>query len=244
MMNSAVKIAAVADIHSPRYLQLYLQALRRIHDKPDVLIWVGDIVDKNNVEATTPVYEATRKHLEECPIIAVFGNEEYRGFEEKYIEKTPGVLWINDEIRILTVNEIRIGFIGTRGALDKPTPWQQKNMPWLLNYYKELPQRIIDLARNARNDVDKLVLISHYGVTRRNLRGENPRVWPYLASTGMEKIIKTELFDLVIHGHAHKASIERIDLYGTPVYNVSLPGRKKITLINISARKGLLQWIR
>ncbi len=240
---SDVLLGCVADIHSPRFLKLYVDALRNIEQKPSVLVLAGDNVNRNRVEAFRQVLEATRRYLGEVTIISIFGNEEYRGFEDKYRSLYTSVVWLDDEYRVFEIEGAKVAFIGTRGALDKPTSWQARNLPWIAEYYRELPKRIAGFAREARDKADYVVLVSHYGVTYRNLVGEPRGIWPHLASRGMEKIINRELFDLVIHGHAHNGRIERIDLNGVPVYNVSLPARKKIVLARLTRLTGLMRWL-
>ncbi|NPA97974.1 MAG: metallophosphoesterase [Crenarchaeota archaeon] len=239
-----MKIAATADIHSPKYLSLFIKSLKELEENPDVFVLAGDIVYKNKIEMLRPVIESIRRNLGDIRIIGVFGNEEYRDYEEKYIQRYPEIVWLNDSYVILEINGLKTGFIGTRGALDRPTTWQLKNMPGIQEYYDSLPGRIEEIAYTLqRLNIDKMVLISHYGVTYRNLRGEPRHVWPHLASRKFEKIVEKGLFDLVIHGHAHNAVIDKVLIGKTPVYNVSLPARKKIVMIELSKYQGLERWI-
>jgi len=235
-------IAVTADVHSPKYLDLYSKALKALSMKPDLFIWAGDMVNKNDIGSLKPVIDVTYNVLGNVEIIGIFGNEEYRGYEDRYKKLYSGIKWVNDEYIILERKGLRIGVIGTRGALDKPTPWQAKNIPGIEEYYKNLPSKIKDLALSIRNKVDQLILVSHYGVTYKNLYGEPRRIWPYLASKAMEKIIDPRLFNIVVHGHAHNSVYERIIINSVPVYNVSLPARKKIMLIKISL--GILGFLR
>lgn len=241
--GTVIKILATADVHSPEYLQLYVNLLKGLQEEPDLIVWAGDMVKKNNVHALRPVIEHTRKRLSRTTIVAIFGNEEYRGYEDKYMKMYNDIIWLNDNYTIMKVKGVSLGIIGTRGALDKPTTWQKKNMPWIENYYKELPNKIMGLAKEIRSKCDILVLVSHYGVSYKNLMGENRIIWPHLASKSMEKIIRPDLFDLIIHAHAHKATIEKIVINNVPVYNVSLPAFKKLFMIEVKpVRKGLLAW--
>lgn len=242
-----LKILATADIHSPRFLDLFIKSLNKVKIRPDLIILAGDLVDKNNIYALKHVYEILINKYEEIPIISVFGNEEYRGFENKYREMYPVFKWLDDEYIILEMKELKIGIIGTRGALDKPTPWQSRHMPWLYNYYRELPLKISAMIDKARSNGAKYVfLVSHYGVTYKNLEGEPRNIWPYLASSRMEKIIKDKKIDLVIHGHIHNGVRDKINIDGVEVYNVSLPARREVVLIDFTPKSkvfGLEKWL-
>ena len=240
-----MKIAATADIHSPRYLALFIRSLRTLKEKPSLLVLAGDLVYKNRIEMLRPIVDAIRRMLGNIIIISVFGNEEFRDHEEEYVKKYPEITWLNDNYTVVQADDLKIGFIGTRGALDKPTTWQLKNIPGIKKYYDTLPDKIAEIASTLKNRVDRVVLVSHYGVTYRNLKGEPRHVWPHLASTKFERLIEKGLFDIVIHGHAHNGLIEKITIGETPVYNVSLPARKKIVMINIDqyTPQGLERWI-
>lgn len=243
-----VIILSTADIHSPRYLDLFMKSLERTNISPDIIVLAGDLVDKNNVYALKPVYNALLKKFPEAPIISVFGNEEYRGYEDKYKSMYPLFKWLNDEYIILDTSGQRIGIIGTRGALDKPTPWQSRHMPWVRDYYRKLPLLVSKLIDRVRNEgAEIVVLVSHYGVTYSDLEGEPRNIWPYLASSKMEKVIISKKVDLVIHGHAHNAVKTRIKLSNTYVYNVSLPANRELVIIDyIKEEKphGLDRWLK
>ncbi|RLG89623.1 MAG: metallophosphoesterase, partial [Thermoprotei archaeon] len=63
-----VRILSTADIHSPRYLDLFMKSLERTNISPDIIVLAGDLVDKNNVYALKPVYNALLKKFPEAPI--------------------------------------------------------------------------------------------------------------------------------------------------------------------------------
>lgn len=242
-----LKILATADIHSPRFLELFIRSINKVRVRPDLVVLAGDLVDKNNIYALKHVYEVLVKKYSDTRIISVFGNEEYRGYEDKYREMYPSFEWLNDEYTIIELDRTKIGIIGTRGALDKPTSWQSRHMPWLYNYYRDLPLRISKMIDDIRKkNVKHIILVSHYGVTYKNLEGEPRSIWPYLACSKMEKVIRDKRIDLVIHGHTHNAVKDKINIDGVDVYNVSLPARKEVVLINFTPEKkvfGLEKWL-
>ncbi|MEM0378597.1 MAG: metallophosphoesterase [Thermosphaera sp.] len=239
-------IAATGDVHSPRFLELFAKSLGELNVKPDVFILLGDNVDKNSVEAFGHVIQLIRRNLQNVLVVSVFGNEEYRGFEEKYVSKYREVVWLNDESKFFELEGFRMCIVGTRGALEKPTPWQAKNIPGIAAYYRGLPEKIESLLRECKNfSASYTVLASHYGVTYSNLKGEDPAVYPYLASPRMSDVIKTGLVDLVLHAHAHNGVVERVLLNNVPIINASLPARRKIVTFEASTgRRSIMDWIR
>ncbi len=249
-MNDTVVVNAVAtaDIHSPKYLPLFKRALENLNEEVDLFLLAGDLVEKNNYQALKEVVSLIKSKLGNIPLIACFGNEEYRGFEEKYKSLYKEIIWIDDYYYITEIKGLKIGIIGSRGALDRPTSWQRRNMPWIINYYRELPRKLEELAKKIKDKTDVLILLIHYGVTYKNLLGEPRTIWPYLASKRVEEIIIKGYFDIVIHGHAHNAVIEKTTINSTEIYNVSLPGRKKLVKLKISKKaikgEGILKWIK
>lgn len=225
-------VLATSDVHSPEYLPLYLEVLKNTFAEPEAVLFAGDMVDKNKVLMFKYVYEATRKKFPTTPLIAIFGNEEYRGYEKLYEQLFKDITWLNDSYTKLSEGELCI--IGIRGGLDRPTMWQIRNIPGIEKYYVELPFRVEQMALELRKvGCRKVILLSHYGVTRKNLVGEKPEAYPYLACSRFEKILRKELVDVVIHGHVHMGSLEVVHVREVPVYNVSLPARKKLVEVRI-----------
>lgn len=226
-------ILATSDVHSPENLQLFLEALNRVDVKPDIVVFAGDMVKRNNIVALRPVVNAVKQKFPDIRMISVFGNEEFLGYEELYMSVYREITWLNDNYLKLELSGEEICIIGTRGALDKLTAWQQRKMPLLEKRYRELPGVIERIARQLRTlGCGKIALVSHYGVTYRNLVGEDPGVYPYLACSRLEHVLEQGLVDLVIHGHSHKGILEAMNVHGVPVYNVSLPARQKLVVIN------------
>ncbi len=248
LMNRGVVIAATADIHSPRFLSLFIDALSKYSGDPDIVVLAGDLVDKNQVKMLKPVYDRLLERFPDKPLIAVYGNEEYRGYEEEYRKLYPRFRWLDDEYLILDIRGVKTAIIGTRGALDKPTSWQSRNMPWIVNYYRNLPVKINNLINEAREKgAEIIVLITHYGVVYDTLIGEPRRIWRYLASRKMGEIV-TGKVDLVIHGHAHNSVKVKTVINNTLIYNVALPANKSIVEIKVEKKTveetGILKWFK
>lgn len=225
-------IYASSDIHSPQYLKEFIAALSNLSETPDVFLLAGDVVDKNNIMAFKYVYEVLKKKFPSVTIVATFGNEEYRGYEKLYEALYKDITWLNDSYVVLFNGDLCI--YGTRGALDKPTTWQARNIPGIERYYKELPYRVAKSCEELRkNGCKKIILLSHYGVTRANLVGEKESTYPFLACTAFSRIIRRDIVDLVVHGHVHLGKLEVVYVNNVPVYNVALPARSKVVEIKL-----------
>ncbi len=235
------RVYAVSDIHSPRFLPLFKQALLRAPSEPPCfIILAGDIVDKGNVEMVKPVIESIRARWSDIRVVAVFGNEEYHDVRSYLVEKYGSITWIDDRVEFYNCNNLKVAVVGTQGALDRLTRWQSKHMPWLLDEYRRRPQVILELIRHARANSDVVILVSHYVIASGNLEGEDPRIWPEMYSRSMERVVAEAKPDIAIHGHAHLGRSYTV-VNGVPVYNVALPAVKSITVINL--KRGLMRFV-
>jgi len=230
-------IVAVADVHSPKYLMYYMSALNRRREecrKADLIVWAGDMVYRGRVEALQAVIDVTFKICGEKRIVAVFGNEEYIGLEDKFIKNYPQITWLNDSTIVLELeNGEKIGVFGTRGALERPTQWQRKHHPELWQVYRERPRILEEQVKRLKEEVGKVIVVSHYAPTFKTIVGEPQHIWPELGSRLMEAAILRSKPTLVIHGHAHKAKVLEARLNSTSVYNVSLPAKNDVTILKV-----------
>ncbi len=232
-MECGFVIAAVSDVHSPRFLSLLREALSSWNEgDPCVLILAGDIVDRGRAPMVEPVVAMVKRRFPGARLVAVFGNEEYEQSRPILKRLAPEVAWLDDEVLYIECEGATLGIVGTQGALERPTRWQARNKPWLYRVYRERPRKIAGLLREARGGADYVILASHYGLARATLAGEDPRIWPYLYSSLMEEVIKKEKPDVAIHGHAHKGT-PRAVVGGVHVYNVALPLNKKVVPVRL-----------
>jgi len=234
---SLVKIAAVSDVHYPKYADLFLRALSQTnYSGIDLFLLVGDMVFKSKIAYYKDVLRAIRRYWKGT-IVSIFGNEEYEEHEDKIIKKFPEVMWLRDESIVLTVKEMQLCIIGSRGTIERPTSWQIRNIPNVMKIYKEREKNLEKLIKRAKSQGLLTVLVTHYAPTYVTLQGERKEIWPFLGSLRMEQVIRTTKPDLVIHGHAHNSKRNYALINGVPVYNVSLPATKQISIINITAKK-------
>ncbi len=239
-----IRICAVGDVHGKRYFSVFQASLRTLVGfKPDVFVFAGDMVDEGKVDDLEYIVNEVRSKYPGVPIIAVFGNEEYHELEGTFIKQYPEIIWLNDSVSLIVVRNIKVGFIGTRGALEKLTFWQRRHKPELEVVYKRRPHIIKSLVSEVRRHADIIVLITHYAPTMITVRGEPEKIYPYMGSRDMEKVIREIKPDIVIHAHAHNARVTEAVIDSVKIYNVSLPARKGITVIEVSPRKSILSFL-
>lgn len=235
-----IKVCAVGDVHGSRYLQIFQASLRSmVLFKPDVCVFAGDMVDEGRAEELEVIIDEVKTKFANTPIISIFGNEEYHEYEEVFISRYPELLWLNDSMTLMNIRGVDVAFIGSRGSLDKLTYWQKRNKPELRLVYMERPRILKSLIDEARKRAELVVLITHYAPTFLTVKGEPMRIYPFMGSQLMERVIKEAKPDVVIHAHAHNARVVEATIGSTRIYNVSLPARKSVTQIEIQPRKTL-----
>ncbi|MEB2836412.1 MAG: metallophosphoesterase [Desulfurococcales archaeon] len=231
---------ATADIHAPRYYALFREALARLSREAGevcALILAGDIVDSGKASMLEPVLRAIDSELGAVKVVAVFGNEEYEEVRDTLKRISAGrVEWLDDSVTYVECNGERVGIVGTSGALDRPTRWQRRHKPHLARLYAERPRIVEGLLSEAKRNADRVVLVSHYGLSRATLRGEDPRFWPEMYSSALEDVVRRLRPDAAVHGHAHNGTPYAL-VGGVPVYNVALPLNRRI--VEVKWRRGL-----
>ncbi len=229
-------IAALSDVHGPRYLA-YLRASLSALKTAKLLLLAGDIVDKGEPEHVKLVMRVIRE-VYNGSVIAVFGNEEYDERKNRIREADESVLWLDDECTLLKVDDVDVAVVGTRGVLDKPTRWQERNIPNIRELYSKRLEKLGELLKRAAETSGRVILVTHYAPIGPTLEGEDPRIWSQLGSRGLTRLILRNHVDVVIHGHAHNSAKTQAQLGATRVYNVALPATRSVTMVPV-ARMGL-----
>ncbi len=233
MPISHIGIAAVSDAHLPKYLDLFREAVANFDfSNIDLLILAGDMVLKGRIVEYSTVLSIIRSRYS-GPIYAVFGNEEYQEQEEELRTKYREITWLNDSYAGVEVKGVKLGVVGSRGVLDRPTSWQARNIPGIAIKYAERVEKLRELLTMAKRENNYVILVTHYAVACDTLKGENPRIWKYLGSARLKNVVKQVKPNVVIHGHAHNSSNPQARIDGVKVYNVALPATKQITYIEV-----------
>jgi len=229
-----VLILAVSDVHAPVYFKLF----SKLMDYEDfsavsLFLMAGDMIYKGKIRYYDDVIKCIRSKYE-GPLIGIFGNEEYEDrihlIRERYSDE---VIWLYDESISLNIDNKKVTIVGTKGSLAKPTAWQSKNIPNINEIYRERERKIEKLLLEARDKSDVLILLSHYAITNKTMKGEDPKIWPMLGSPKFEKILLKTRVDIAIHGHVHNSKVWNVVLNKTRIYNVALPATRKITHISL-----------
>ncbi len=221
-------IAAVGDVHSPRYYEEFVLALDRLNAKPDFFLIAGDMINRGEIKEYDRVYNALFGKIT-CPIIACFGNNEFQEVRDTVRKKFSEIKFLDDQSIVYQLGRSTIGIYGTTGGLDTPTPWQKANIPNIEKIYED---RLINADRQLqRMNANFKILLAHYSPTYKTLEGENPRFFSSMGMQAFENVINARKPNLVIHGHSHRG-LKMIWIDTVPVFNVAFSVNKEIVLID------------
>jgi Icc-related predicted phosphoesterase len=232
-------IVATADIHSPVYYDLFVKSVNNLASQPDLFLIAGDLIDRKKTRETGPFKELRRVSnvlfgKVTCPIYACFGNNEFEQDWDKIRKQNTEITFLQDESKVVEIKGKKVGIVGSKGSLDRPTWWQRNNIPGITETYNDRVNKIDILL--GRLNVDYKILLVHYPPTYEILAGENTISHPELASSSMEKVVIDNNLDLVLTGHAHRGKKETW-LNGTPVLNVGLQLNNGLVIIDTEKLK-------
>jgi len=228
------RVAAVGDVHGPRYIKLLNASLSKLSNV-SLLLLAGDMVDKGAAHHCKLVLSRIRS-VYRGPIIGIFGNEEYDERKSEIARLCNDVEWLDDELEVVEVEGCKVAVVGTRGVLDRPTRWQLRNIPGIRELYRSRLSAIESLLKQARLVADCTILLTHYAPICRTLEGENERIWSQLGSRRLTRLILRLKPDIVVHGHAHNSRRPVVRLGDTVIYNVALPAVEEITVMAVGPR--------
>lgn len=217
----SLQLLASSDMHSPEYLNDFIRSLTSVTGRPCLFLLAGDIVDRGNVAMAEPVMKAIEERFG-SKIVATFGNDEFQDRWDELRRRYPQVDWLADELKVYDCGGLRVAVVGTPGALDRPTRWQEAHIKGIEEIYMKRVEVVRELLTRAKSEADRVVLLSHYALAKANLKGEDPRFYSNLYSSRMERLIAELRPTVAVHGHAHKGSRFTI-VGGVPVYNVAFP---------------------
>jgi Icc-related predicted phosphoesterase len=227
-----IRIAAVGDIHAPKFLSEFERSLTAIDPTGiELFLFAGDLILKGNFNNINYVLDSIEQNGLNCPVLACFGNEEYSEIRDRVRELAgKRIRFLDDESVELRIRDVRVGIVGSQGSLESPTPWQARNVPNIKTTYSKRISKIAELLAGLETDIR--ILLVHYPPTFKILEGEPKAFYRYIGCRRCERIVSKRIVDAVICAHSHMGSALAF-VNEVPVHNVSLPAVHKISEIEI-----------
>ncbi|MHA2379014.1 MAG: metallophosphoesterase family protein [Candidatus Thorarchaeota archaeon] len=223
-----VRIAAVADVHSPRFLNEFKISLSELKS-PDILLLAGDIVNFGKALEYSNVIGAINSRLgTTLPIVACFGNEEFTGVRNDILELTkPRVTFLDDEAITINHGGFRLGIVGTHAPFDSREDSKSGNDSDMRRAFERRARRLSRLLKDLVLKVDRTILLMHYSPLSKTKEEPNVNSFSWWISEATEDVQP----DLVIHGHVHSPIRHSVIIGQTRTINVAFPARRKVTEI-------------
>ncbi len=239
-----MNIAAVGDVHSPKFLKEFREALSKLDERPDIFLMNGDMIYKGSIQYLRAVIDEIHSRLGEVKIVSCFGNEEFESVRDRLRSMYPEIRFLDDEYTVLKFDGFKLGIVGTQGSLLKPTSWQARNIPGIAERYRARIGKVKNMIVEVKKVADYVILLMHYAPSFKVMEGEDKRIYQWLGHPGYEKVIMETQPDLVIYGHLHNAKILEYTLGNVKLLNASLPARGEILTVEVKVEKrGLLKFM-
>ena len=224
MAETAVRVAALADLHCTKTSQGALQSLfARIQETADIVLIGGDLTDYGLPEEARVL--AKELATLRIPAAAVLGNHDIESGQAEEIKK----ILTDAGLVILDGDATELHGIGIAGVKGFGGGFGKRALgPWGEPIIKQFVREAVDEALKlesalARLRTTHLVAVLHYSPVQETVEGEPLEIYPFLGSSRLEEPLGRYPVSLVIHGHAHRGQLQGKTKSGVPVYNVSMP---------------------
>jgi Icc-related predicted phosphoesterase len=155
----------------------------------------------------------------------VLGNHDYESGQEAEVRRALTDIGVSvldgDAVEIEGVGFAGVkGFAGGfgRGALGA---WGESTIKAFV--HEAIEEALKLESALARLRTASRIAVLHYAPIRETVEGEPLEIYPWLGSSRLEEPLGRYEVHAVLHGHAHKGSLQGQTAGGVPVYNVALP---------------------
>src|SRR5207253_1817742 len=218
-----MRIAATADLHfSPQRANTLKEQLAPVRDQADLLVVAGDLTNYGKPEEMEPLVNVLVRLR--VPVVAVLGNHDYESDKEAELSR----MMSEEGIKVLDGTGYErdgVGFAGTKGFVGGfgrgvLTAFGEREI-------KAFVQVAIDEAVKLERAMSQLrtnkrIVVLHYSPIASTVMGEAPEIFPFLGTSRLAEVVDRHGADLVLHGHAHRGTLDGKTTAGIPVHNVAI----------------------
>jgi Icc-related predicted phosphoesterase len=219
-----VRFAAVGDLHCTEASAGTLRPLfSRAAEVADALLLCGDLTDYGTPKEARVL--ADELSVVSVPVIAVLGNHD---FESDAAAEVRGTLHAAG-VQVLDGEAIEVHGIGIAGAKGFAGGFGRASLgAWGEAAVKAFVEEALKEALKLESALAKLrtrsrIAMLHYAPIIGTVQGEPPEIFAFLGSSRLEDPLLRYPVDVVVHGHAHRGTLEGRTVNGIAVYNVARP---------------------
>jgi Icc-related predicted phosphoesterase len=222
--KAEVCFAAVGDLHCTEASAGTLRSFfAQASEAADALLLCGDLTDYGTHNEAKVL--ADELSVVSVPVIAVLGNHDYESGAADDVRRTLQAVGVH----VLDGEAVEINGIGIAGAKGFAGGFGRASLgSWGEPAIKQFVQEALHEAMKLESALAKLrtrrrIALLHYSPIAGTVQGEPPEIFAFLGSSRMEDPLLRYPVDLVVHGHAHRGTLEGRTVNGVPVYNVAKP---------------------
>jgi Icc-related predicted phosphoesterase len=219
-----VRVGAIGDLHYTKAPDAATrEVLAQAGRECDVLVLCGDLTDHGLAEEAQVLAREVHAAVN-VPVIAVLGNHDFEGGEEKEIVR----VLCDSGIRVLDGDSTEVKGVGFAGVKGFCGGFGRAALgPWGETIIKEFVREAVDEALKLESALARLrgkprIAVLHYSPIQETVEGEPPEIFCFLGSSRLEEPLSRYPVQAVFHGHAHNGRPEGKTAGGIPVYNVCL----------------------
>lgn len=219
-----VRFAAVGDLHCTETSGGTLRGLfKQAAEAADALLLAGDLTDYGTPREAKVL--ADELSVVSIPVVAVLGNHDYESDAADEVRRTLQAAGV----QVLDGEAVEVHGIGIAGAKGFAGGFGRASLgAWGEAAIKTFVNEAIKEAIKLESALAKLrtprrIAVLHYSPVVGTVQGEPAEIYAFLGSSRLEDPLLRYPVDAVVHGHAHRGSLEGRTLSGTPVYNVARP---------------------
>ena len=214
-----MRIAAVADVHSPRYLTEFINALSEC-SRPDLFLLAGDMVSYGQYLEYNNVIEAITSELgNDIQIVACFGNEEHGEVRQDILSLVENrIVFLDESITKIQLNDSTLGIVGTSTLVSNHEASETKDIEEVFEMRAEYLSKLLCQAAESSTHS---ILLMHYNP----IDEKDSSSFSWWISRAFEEIQP----DFIVHGHIHNPVNYEVTIGRTSIINVAFPARGKIT---------------
>ncbi|MHA1960989.1 MAG: metallophosphoesterase family protein [Candidatus Thorarchaeota archaeon] len=223
-----VRIAGVADIHSPRYLDEFRRSLSDC-GRIDLILLAGDMINFGKYREYHNIVEVIDFQLgSDIPIVSCFGNEEHVSVRDEIVSLVGNrVKFLDDSAFSVDIDGAKIGIVGA------PTIARRKDsdadIQKIRETFEKRSDRISQLLVKTSKSSTFTILLMHYNPLIISESETDPDSFSWWVARAVEKAQP----DFVLHGHVHGTDQPEVAVGRTRVINVAFPARGKVTEIQL-----------
>jgi Icc-related predicted phosphoesterase len=219
-----IRFAAVGDIHCTKNAAGTLRGFfAQASEAADALLLCGDLTDYGLPEEAKVL--ADELSVVSVPVIAVLGNHDHESGAPDRVRQT----LIDAGVRVLDGEAVEVHGVGIAGAKGFCGGFGRGSLgSWGEAATKVFVNEVIQEALKLESALAKLrtpqrIALLHYSPIVGTVQGEPLEIFAFLGSSRLEDPLLRYPVDVVVHGHAHRGTLEGRTVNGIPVYNVAKP---------------------